>query len=185
VGAGRNEMEARRPEVIDVKGKRIAYLSYSMGGDEAAFGDRGGFNAQDMPEIVEDIQALRDEVDWIVVNYRWMEHLTEEPNFMQTNLARLAIDQGADVVVGYHPNVIQGAEIYKGRPIAYSLGDFVFDPEASANDQDSAVLKVSLKGEQMKVEFVPVRVKDALPVALDEPEGKPVLERIQRASDPV
>jgi poly-gamma-glutamate capsule biosynthesis protein CapA/YwtB (metallophosphatase superfamily) len=182
VGAGRNEMEARRPEVIDVKGKRIAYLSYSMGGDEAAFGDRGGFNAQDMPEIVEDIQALRDEVDWIVVNYRWMEHLTEEPNFMQTNLARLAIDQGADVVVGYHPNVIQGAEIYKGRPIAYSLGDFVFDPEASANDQDSAVLKVSLKGEQMKVEFVPVRVKDALPVALDEPEGKPVLERIQRAS---
>jgi poly-gamma-glutamate capsule biosynthesis protein CapA/YwtB (metallophosphatase superfamily) len=182
VGAGRNEMEARRPEIIDVKGKRIAYLSYSMGGDEAAFGDRGGFNAQDMPEIVEDIQALRDEVDWIVVNYRWMEHVTEEPNFMQTNLARLAIDQGADVVVGYHPNVIQGAEIYKGRPIAYSLGDFVFDADAPLNDQDSAVLKVSLKGEQMRVEFVPVRVKDSLPVALDKKEGEAVLERIHRAS---
>ena len=53
-----------------------------------------------------------------------MDVLTKEPNFKQTNLARMAIDQGADVVVGYHPNMIQGAEVYKGRPIAYSVGDF-------------------------------------------------------------
>ena len=87
-----------------------------MGGDNSAFEDRAGTNAQEMREIVEDIQALRDQVDWIVVNYRWMDVLTKEPNFKQTNLARMAIDQGADVVVGYHPNMIQGAEVYKGSP---------------------------------------------------------------------
>jgi hypothetical protein len=182
VGAGRNETEARRPEVIDVKGKRIAYLSYSMGGDRSAFEDRAGTNAQDIKEIMEDIQALRPGVDWIVVNYRWMEFVTETPNDTQTNLARMAIEQGADVVVGYHPDVIQGAEVYKGRPIAYSVGDFVFETENSLEDQDSAMLKVSLKQDQMKVEFVPVRVQDSIPKPLKGPEGEAVLEAIQQAS---
>ncbi|MFQ4137309.1 CapA family protein [Nodosilinea sp. PGN35] len=211
IGAGRNALEARRPEVLDVKGKRIAYLSYAMGGSNAAhdtavlkeragasdqaiakevetfkaataFKDRAGFNAQNMPEIVADIQALRQDVDWIVVNFRWVDHLSEQPNFMQTNLARLAIDQGADVVVGYHPTVIQGGEIYKGRPIAYSLGDFVFRPDEPLENQDSAVLKVSLKDEQMRVELVPVRVRDSLPKTLTGSESRQVLQRIEQAS---
>ncbi|TVQ13058.1 MAG: CapA family protein [Leptolyngbya sp. DLM2.Bin27] len=211
IGAGRNAMEARRPEVLDVKGKRIAYLSYAMGGSNAAhdvsllkeragthnqavarevenfkaataFKDRAGFNAQDMPEIVADIQALRSEVDWIVVNFRWVDHLSEQPNFMQTNLARLAIDQGADLVVGYHPTMIQGGEIYKGRPIAYSLGDFVFRPDEPIENQDSAVLKVSLKDDQMQVEVVPVRVRDSRPKTLTGSSSREVLQRIEQAS---
>ncbi|MBD1914532.1 MULTISPECIES: CapA family protein [Cyanophyceae] len=211
IGAGRNALEARRPEVLDVKGKRIAYLSYAMGGNNAAhdtdvlkeragasdkaiakevetfkaataFKDRAGFNAQNMPEIVADIQALRDEVDWIVVNFRWVDHLSEQPNFMQTNLARLAIDQGADVVVGYHPTVIQGGEIYKGRPIAYSLGDFVFRPDEPVENQDSAVLKVALKDDQMRVELVPVRVQDSHPKTLSGNDSQQVLQRIEQAS---
>lgn len=211
IGAGRNALEARRPEVLDIKGKRIAYLSYAMGGNDAAhdtdvlkeragasdkaiakevetfktataFKDRAGFNAQNMPEIVADIQALRDEVDWIVVNFRWVDHLSEQPNFMQTNLARLAIDQGADVVVGYHPTVIQGGEIYKGRPIAYSLGDFVFRPDEPVENQDSAVLKVSLKDDQMRVELVPVRVQNSHPKTLSGNDSQQVLQRIERAS---
>lgn len=182
VGAGRNETEARRPEIIDVKGKRIAYLSYSMGGDNAAFGSRAGTNAQETKEIIADIRALRDEVDWIVVNYRWVDYVTEEPNFKQTNLARMAIEQGADVVVGYHPNVIQGAEVYRGRPIAYSVGDFVFESGKPLADQDSAMLKVSLKQDQMKVEFVPVRVQNSLPKTLEGPEAKAVLQKIEQAS---
>ncbi|MBD2235001.1 CapA family protein [Phormidium tenue] len=211
IGAGRNALEARRPEVLDVKGKRIAYLSYAMGGNNAAhdtdvlreragasdkaiakevetfkaataFKDRAGFNAQNMPEIVADIQALRDEVDWIVVNFRWVDHLSEQPNFMQTNLARLAIDQGADVVVGYHPTVIQGGEIYKGRPIAYSLGDFVFRPDEPLENQDSAVLKVGLKDDQMRVELVPVRVQDSHPKTLHGKDSQQVLQRIEQAS---
>jgi poly-gamma-glutamate capsule biosynthesis protein CapA/YwtB (metallophosphatase superfamily) len=211
IGAGRNAMEARRPEVIDVKGKRIAYLSYAMGGNDAAFDgsalreragadnaaiakeverfksaaavkERAGFNAQNMPDIVKDIQALRDDVDWIVVNFRWVDHITEQPHFTQTNLARLAIDQGADVVVGYHPTVIQGGEIYKGRPIAYSLGDFVFRADEPVNDQDSAMLKVSLQEEQMKVEFVPVRVRNSRPKTLTGRPGQAMLDRIAEAS---
>ncbi|MBU6229206.1 MAG: CapA family protein [Cyanobacteria bacterium REEB459] len=211
VGAGRNAMEARRPEILDVKGKRIAYLSYAMGGKNAAmdttalqkragakdravvkelesfkrstaFRDRAGLNAQNMPQIVEDLKAIRKQVDWIVVNFRWVDKISSEPNFVQTNLARLAIDQGADLVVGYHPNVIQGAEIYKGKPIAYSLGDFVFKPDKPIEDQDSAMLKVALQGDQMRVEFVPVQVRDSRPKTLTGPEAEAVLQKIQAAS---
>lgn len=181
VGAGRNEHEARRPEILDVKGKRIAYLSYAQGGNHAAFKDRPGVNAQGVMEIAEDIRALRDEVDWIVVNYRWQTDISETPADWQTNLARLAIDQGADVVVGYHPHQLQGAEIYKGRPIAYSLGDFVFQDTPDV-DQDSAMLKVSLKDDEMKVEFVPVQVRDARPLVAEGAEGKAILKQLQDAS---
>lgn len=211
VGAGRNAMEARRPEILDVKGKRIAYLSYAMGGKNAAmdttalqkragakdgaiakelenfkqstaFRDRAGLNAQNMPQIVEDLKAIRKQVDWVVVNFRWVDRISSEPNFVQTNLARLAIDQGADLVVGYHPNVIQGAEIYKGKPIAYSLGDFVFKPDKPIEDQDSAMLKVALQGDQMRVEFVPVQLRDSRPKTLAGPAAEAVLQKIQAAS---
>lgn len=190
LGAGRNELEARRPEIIDVKGKRIAYLSYAQGGDSAAHGDRPGINAQGMPRIVEDIRALRDEVDWIVVNYRWQTDIPAVPADWQTNLARMAIEQGADLVVGYHPQTLQGAEIYKGRPIAYSLGDFIFQPptaEPAAGsktplDQDTAVLKVSLRDNQMKVEFVPVQVRDARPTLATGQEADSILTKLEQAS---
>ncbi|MBD0334606.1 MAG: CapA family protein [Cyanobacteria bacterium Co-bin13] len=194
VGAGRNELEARRPEIIDIKGKRIAYLSYAQGGDNAAHGDRPGINAQGVPGIAQDIRALRDQVDWIVVNYRWQTDIPEAPADWQTNLARLAVDQGADLVVGYHPRTLQGAEIYKGSPIAYSLGDFIFqkptaEPDAadaelpqSGSAQDTAVLKVSLKENQMRVEFVPVQVKNSRPELATGRKGTEILKRIEQSS---
>jgi poly-gamma-glutamate capsule biosynthesis protein CapA/YwtB (metallophosphatase superfamily) len=94
VGAGRDEREARRPEILDVKGQRIAYLSYNQRELVAATGELGGINALDKAALVADIRALRPEVDWLVVNYRWSQDLPEQPADWQTNLARLAIDQG-------------------------------------------------------------------------------------------
>jgi len=182
VGAGRNAMEARRPEIIDVKGRRIAYLSYAQGGDEAAHDQRAGINARSKLGIVQDIQALRDEVDWIVVNFRWQVDLPPEPASWQTNLARLAIDQGADVVVGYHPTQLQGAEVYKNRPIAYSLGDFVFETSEPAADQDTAMLKVALQDDQMRVELVPVEVRDRQPTAMTGRQAEALLEKLAQVS---
>lgn len=182
VGAGRNAMEARRPEIIDVKGRRIAYLSYAQGGDEAAHDQRAGINTRSKLGIVQDIQALRDEVDWIVVNFRWQVDLPPEPASWQTNLARLAIDQGADVVVGYHPTQLQGAEVYKNRPIAYSLGDFVFETSEPAADQDTAMLQVALQDEQMRVELVPVEVRDRQPTTMTGRRAEALLDKLAQVS---
>ncbi|MDJ0707205.1 MAG: CapA family protein, partial [Leptolyngbyaceae cyanobacterium MO_188.B28] len=181
VGAGRYAREARRPEIVDVKGKRIAYLGYSQEDTFAAGDDLAGVNPQKKQRVVADIQAIRNQVDWIIVNYHWEQNLPETPTDWQTNLARMAIDQGADLVIGHHPDQLQGAEIYKGRPIAYSLGDFIFGDSLHA-DHDTAVMKVSLQKDQMKVEFLPVIVRKSQPYLAQGKQADTILQKLEDAS---
>ena len=203
VGAGRDQLEAHRPEILEVKGQRVAYLGYNPEALTGAEGERAGValaSSENRQHIVDDIRAIRSQVDWIVVNYRWgdaVKNLLDTPEGQaedQTNdqtvdppkdwqraLAHEAVDAGADLVVGYYPNHIQGAEIYRDRPIAYSLGDADFDT-ASPKDHDTAALKVSLRNRQMKVEFLPITIHDAkLQMATGE-QGKEILQTIRSAS---
>ena len=206
VGAGRNRHEARRPEIIDVRGKRIAYLGYADSDAHAANRWQAGTNPALKDQVAEDIRAIRDQVDWVVVNYHWSQDLASFPAEWQMTIAHHAIDQGADLVVGYHPNVLQGAEIYKGRAIAYSLGDFVFQADgqtvnasavtasgnASSNNKptaalvkaqsDTAMLKVSIKDDQMKLEFLPVQIQDAQPAIAQGQKQTEILRYLGQAS---
>lgn len=176
VGAGRNIQEARRPEIIEVKGQRIAYFGYYDADFHAAEEGVAGTNPRYNQRVAADIQAVRDQVDWVVVNYHWGVELAQYPGDWQTELARFTIDQGADLVVGHHPHVLQGAEIYKGRPIVYSLGNFIFGGN-SRTDYDTAVLKVSLKADRkMKVEFLPVEVKQYQARVVQGKKGDRILQ---------
>ncbi|MEO0519610.1 MAG: CapA family protein, partial [Cyanobacteria bacterium P01_A01_bin.116] len=198
VGAGRNQQEAHRPEILEVKGQRIAYLGYNPDALKGAKAEKAGValtTSKDRQHIIEDIKAIRSQVDWIVVNYRWadaletLEDTLEEkikdvpalpslPEDWQKSLAREAVDAGADLVVGYHPNKIQGAEIYHDRAIAYSLGDFVFQ-EDPLKDHDTAALRVSLRNQQMKVEFLPITIQESkLQMATGE-KGAAILKTIR------
>ncbi len=182
VGAGRTIEEARRPEILDVKGQRIAYLGYYDGEFQAAGEGVAGTNSRQNDRVAADIKAIRSQVDWVVVNYHWGEELAKYPGDYQMDLARFTIDQGADLVVGHHPHVLQGAEIYKGRPIVYSLGNFIFGGK-SVSDYDTAVLKVALKDKQMKVEFVPVEVRGFQPKVASGDRGTEILHQIENVSD--
>lgn len=185
VGAGHNQQDARRPEILDVRGQRIAYLGYSDAQINPAGRWSAGLNPVTDTHVAEDIQAIREQVDWVIVNYRWTGDLAEYPADWQVRLARYAIDQGADLVVGHHPQVLQGAEIYNGRAIAYSLGDFIFeDSEASATntDYDTAVLKVSLNDHQMRLELLPVQVRQSQPQVVDADRGRAILTYLRHAS---
>jgi len=217
VGAGRNQQEAHRPEILEVKGQRIAYLGYNSEALKAAKADKAGValtNSEDQSHILEDIRAIRPQVDWVVVNYRWGDTLDDAssdeanldeansndanseksaqtagevnplaiPKDWQRSLAHEAVDAGADLVVGYHPSQIQGAEIYRDRAIAYSLGDFVFG-EAPLEDHDTAALRVSLRNHQMKIEFLPVSIRNSqLQMATGE-HGTQILQGIRNASN--
>ncbi|MCU0546185.1 MAG: CapA family protein [Oscillatoriaceae cyanobacterium Prado104] len=181
LGAGRDIKEARRPDIIEVKGQRIAYLSYFDADLHAADPGKAGTNARRNNRVAEDIRALRGQVDWIVVNYHWGVELADYPGDWQIDLARFTIDQGADLVVGHHPHVLQGAEIYKDRPIVYSLGNFIFGGNARS-DYDTAVLKVSLRDRSMKVEFLPVEVKKFQPKVVEGAKGSRILKHIEQIS---
>lgn len=182
VGAGTDLTKARRPIVMEVKGQKVAYLGYYDADLHAATATTPGTNPRHNDRVAADIKALRGQVDWIVVNYHWGEELAKYPGDWQIDLARFTIDQGADLVVGHHPHVLQGAEVYKGRPIVYSLGNFIFGGKA-VSDYDTAALKVSLKEQQMKVEFLPVQVRNFQAKVVNGQSGQQILSQITNVSD--
>lgn len=196
VGAGRDQKEAHRPEILEVKGQRIAYLGYNPEALTAAKEDKAGValtKSKERSHILEDIRAIRPQVDWVVVNYRWGDLLGSKapkdkasslaavPEDWQKSLAYDAVDAGADLVVGYHPSQIQGAEVYRDRAIAYSLGDFVFG-DSPLTDHDTAALRVSLRNQQMKVEFLPVSIRDSQIEMATGDQGITILQSIRDAS---
>jgi hypothetical protein len=150
IGAGQTPHEARRPVVVDVKGQRIAYLGYANPPAEGT--PPSGVNAALEAEISQDIRAVRDQVDWVIVTYQWSEDPKSYPEDWQVKLAHLAVEQGADLVVGNRPGMSQGGEIYQGRAIAYSLGSSM-----SGSDTASPALKVTLLNRKMQLELVPMQ----------------------------
>lgn len=183
VGAGQSDLEARRPQIFAVKGQRIAYLGYS---DSAAYpvgASEAGVNVSVNRQMEEDIKAIRDQVDWIVVNVNWNRELRAYPEDWQMSLTRAAVDHGADLVVGYHPTVTQGAEIYNGRAIVYSLGDSIDEySEKPAGDYDAPALKVTIKEHIMELEFLPIKVKRGQAEIAKGELGTTILQYVEQAS---
>lgn len=180
VGVGQNMQEARRPQIIEVKGKRIAYLGYSEADLRTGESAEKAINGLYRERIAQDIEAIRNQVDWVIINFHWGVELANYPADWQIDLARFSIDKGADLIVGHHSQMLQGAEIYKGRPIVYSLGNFIFGN--SQKDTETAVLKVSLKDRKMKVEFLPVVLKDSQPKLVQGEQGEKILKQIRQIS---
>ncbi len=130
-GAGRNLSEARRPAILQRKGLRFALLSYScilpFGSvatrSRAGIAPARGFGAEETMRA--DLDAARRQADFVLVSIHWGKQLERTPDRTQQRLGRLLCDWGADAVIGHHPHVLQGIEVYRGKVIAYSLGDFV------------------------------------------------------------
>lgn len=136
-GGGRNLVEAHAPLWIEKKGLRIAVLGYDEFLPRAfeAGADYPGIAWSEDSHVISDIRAARAAGADIVIPFmHWGWEYEPGPNARQRQLAQAMIDAGADAVVGGHPHVTQGAEVYRGKPIIYSLGNFVFDgfdaPEA-------------------------------------------------------
>jgi len=129
-GGGRNLAEAHRPLWIDRKGLKIAVLGYNEFKPRAfeAGADWPGVAWSEDDQVIADIRAAKAAgADLVIPFMHWGWEKEEAPGERQRQLARRMIDEGAALVVGGHPHVTQGAETYKGKPIIYSLGNFVFD----------------------------------------------------------
>ncbi|TKA98635.1 MAG: CapA family protein, partial [Mesorhizobium sp.] len=104
----------------------IGLLGYYWNRRTAARGDLPG-SARDLPELVErDLARLRPLVDRIAVMVHWGIPYQRQPTEEDRIKARQFIDLGADAVIGHHPHILQPVEIYRGRPILYSVGNFAF-----------------------------------------------------------
>ena len=118
----------------------------------------------DIPRMKAAIRSLAKKVDYVVVGYHWGLEYQHYPFGLQTNEAHAAIDAGAgagaDLVIGHHPHVFQGFETYRGRLIAYSLVDLVFDHYSIATGQ-TVLVDAVLSPDGVKATLVPVYVSSS------------------------
>jgi poly-gamma-glutamate capsule biosynthesis protein CapA/YwtB (metallophosphatase superfamily) len=193
VGAGATSAEARRAAVVERSGVRFGFLAFNaIGETPTARRDRPGavsvrmpprtgpLNAGDLRAMVADIRALRARADVVIVCPHWGQQYTTEEVPDQRRVGRALVDAGADLVIGAHPHWVQGAEIYRGKLIAYSLGNFVFDMDFSRQTREGAVLELVFWDDQVKAgEFVPVRIgADFAPRFASRRAGQPTLDRM-------
>jgi poly-gamma-glutamate capsule biosynthesis protein CapA/YwtB (metallophosphatase superfamily) len=141
-GGGRDLRQAHRPLIIERKGIRIALLGYDefMPRSFEAGDDYAGVAWSEDQQVVWDIRQARLQADLVIPFMHWGQEHESTANARQRQLARLMIDAGADAVVGTHPHVVQDTETYKGKPIVYSLGNFVFDGFDNPDNNTGAVL---------------------------------------------
>lgn len=93
-------------------------------------------------QVKDNIAKVKEQgADIIIVIFHWGIERDAAPNSHQTTLARLAIDEGADLVCGHHPHVLQGMETYKGKNIVYSLGNFCFGGNSNPSDKDTMIFQ--------------------------------------------
>jgi hypothetical protein len=186
-GAGKDLATAREPAIFTVKGIRIALLGYN--GVSAVYDgatDRSaGTVPMDMDILTEDMAKAKARADAVIPWFHWGVEYTAVPTAEQVRFARAAIDLGAAIVIGSHPHWVQATEIYKGKQILYSLGNFVFDQEWSIETKQGTMAELAFRGASVVgVRLIPILITDySTPHIATPAEAAPILARIWDATD--
>jgi len=169
VGAGANEKAAHRAANLVINNTKISFLAYSANFylTVEATENKAGVAVMRKKQLKADIKKTKEWADIIVISFHWGWEYANHPTDKDKEIAHLAIDTGADLVIGHHPHVIQGVETYNGGLICYSLGNFIFD---QSNE-------VTHRGLILRCEFNKYGIKEAelLPVHIDPKEFRPKL----------
>lgn len=143
---------------------------------------------KDCEEVIHEITELRKKVDVLVVYFHWGVSGQREVCQYQTALGRLAINAGADLVVGSHPHVVQAIEVYKGKPIFYSLGNFIFgsDFKPARGYRNGLVAIADVENRAVvRVLIVPSAINEREQPALlgpDQSESAALMDNVKRLS---
>ena len=166
IGAGANDLLARRPAVVEAGGLRIAFLGYSDVNPPGFPATRWtpGTARADTDAITADVRAARSRADVVVCFFHWGVELQPDPDSRQRQLADTCLDAGAQVVLGAHPHVL-GPVTRPGRRtlVAWTLGNFVFP--SSGDPARTAILEVRLDAAGVRgYRLVPVHIDGFRPV---------------------
>ena len=149
-----------RTAVMDVKGIKVGLIGiYEL---------KDGLGRQQ--QVIDTIQEVKDQgAQVIIVSFHWGTEKSNVPDDIQKTLAHLAVDQGADLVVGHHPHVLQGIEKYQGKNIVYSLGNFCFGGNKNPSDKDTMIFQQTFTVENG--ELVEDDVTNIIPCSLSSESG--------------
>lgn len=192
IGAGHTLADARHPAVLVCNNLRVGFLGYSEIGPWVATEKSPGVAPLSRAIILQDIVQLRPQVDLLIVSLH-TGCLSDYPSPEDRQLARDSIAQGADLILGHGPHVLQGIETYRQRVIVYSMGNFMIDL-ASGNVENKTMLRehldgliieaALLPGTQPQVDFIPVVISPAFQVQpADAESAVRIRDRITRISN--
>ncbi len=150
-GAGRNLAAARAPAMLDAGGVKVAILGYdTIARGYAATATRAGSAQLTAAAVRHDVAAARRAgADVVIVFPHWGTEYDPTPFAGQQRLARACIDAGADLVIGNHAHWAGAMETYKGKPIWYALGNFVFDQTWSEPTMEGITLELTFNGARL------------------------------------
>ncbi|MGE5173423.1 MAG: CapA family protein [Betaproteobacteria bacterium] len=184
-GAGKDISEARQPVILTRNGVRFGFLGYGVAHSRAVYAQRSraGIAPISMDDIRKDILAFRSQVDVLIVSLHWGIEYEKTPTRKQREEAHQIIDWGADMIIGHHPHVMQGIEIYKNKVIAYSLGNFVFDQKGNGTDR-SFILACRFREKTLySAEIIPLdRFRSYFPKVAEGDAKKDILKELGNIS---
>ncbi|HEU0081018.1 MAG TPA: CapA family protein [Candidatus Paceibacterota bacterium] len=156
--------------IRDVEGLNVAFVGYHE------------FYSPSVKPIVERIASLRGLADFIIVYPHWGVEYEKGFTPGQQERAHAFIDAGADAVIGAHPHVIEPIEIYRGKPIFYSLGNFIFDQDFSLATRQGLTLRLVVGARDVEYRLVPVTMLHSKLSMPPMPEREAVLEMLANNS---
>ncbi|QOR36712.1 CapA family protein [Clostridium sp. 'deep sea'] len=189
VGYFKNAQEKQMPPIINYKGIKIGLASYldkiivPYWHHKLWQGNANSAGVEFINDnILEDIKYLRDNSDIVIVALHWGIEREKETTTQQTKLAHLLIDNGADIIMGHHPHVVQAVEKYNGGLVFYSLGNFVFPPtNEHRRDTFSAVIKVNKQG-IIDTTLYPLTPIEGRPHSMNEQQTAEFYQEIKKLS---
>jgi poly-gamma-glutamate capsule biosynthesis protein CapA/YwtB (metallophosphatase superfamily) len=151
IGVGHDLENARAGKVFQIKGARFSFLAYTQFCNSrftSLAGTEPGLLPLDRKLMTEDIGRARKNADIVIVSLHW--GLENQPGIHpnQTQIARGLIDAGADAIIGHHPHVPHAIEVYRGCPIFYSLGNFIFGQSNHSSWSDNFICELVLSGKE-------------------------------------
>jgi hypothetical protein len=186
-GAGKNATAAHAPAILRAGGLRVAILGYdTIAGYYTAGSASAGSARLTAAGVKADVaRARRAGANLVIVYPHWGTEYRASPFPAQQKLARAIIDAGADMVIGNHAHWVGAMEVYKGKPIWYALGNFVFDQTWSEPTMEGLILELTFRGKDLvQVRLHPTIILDgAQPNFLDPAgDGRVVLGQLYDAS---
>ena len=190
MGAGETEEEAHQAVTQDINGRKITILNYMDSNNFAEYsydvmpyanGSHPGYSAYDSADAQKQI-AENNDSDLIIAYLHFGNEYSNSPNEDQIRIAHELIDYGADVVIASHPHVTQGIEMYDGKPIFYSLGNFIFDQSNPAT-HSAYFVKIDLIGGTGECTVYPIYISNYLPQYMDAESGNSLLNGLSPRAD--
>ncbi|WP_202077403.1 CapA family protein [Caldalkalibacillus salinus] len=187
VGGGVNAEEAYREQTYEVNGQTVAFLGFSR-----VLPDVSWYAREDQPglasgyqeeRIYQGIRQASASADLTVVYIHWGNEMELEASDDQRRIAHQMVEEGADVVIGAHPHVLQELEWHQGKLIAYSLGNFVFTMSHEDIGRQTAILQLEIDAEGgQKATVSPFRIRHGAVWEAKGEEREEILRRLQTIS---